>query len=171
MACLQSKLSAAIRRFLVASALGLWLGGFTFYSAVVIHVGTDVLGDHRQVGFITQRVSNCLNLIGAIALVLMLWNMAAMWATAARWKRAALGATWVFMTVSLAALVVLHRSLDGVLDAGSQEITSYDEFLWLHRAYLAVSTAQWGAGLLHVYCLVLPSAAATIESHTLKPGD
>jgi hypothetical protein len=116
-------------------------------------------------------VSNWLNLIGAIAVVLMLWNVAAIWATAARWKRAALGATWVFMTVSRAALVVLHRSLDGVLDAGSQAITSYNDFLWLHRAYLALSTAQWGAGLLHVFCLVLPGAPPTIENHALKPGN
>jgi hypothetical protein len=168
---LRSHLITTIRRFLVAAALGLWVGGFTFYSAVVIHVGTNVLGDHRQVGFITQRVSNWLNLIGAFALVLALWNMAAIRAGAARWRRAALAVTWLFMTLSLAALVVLHRSLDGVLDAGSQEITSYDEFLWLHRAYLAVSTAQWGASLLHSFCLLLPSAPPPIENHALMPGD
>src|SRR5579864_5258627 len=148
MTSLRSSFGTALRRFLVAATLGLWLGGFTFYSAVVIHVGTDVLGDHRQVGFITQKVSNWLNLIGAVTLVLAFWNMAAIRRVAARGKRAVLGATWLVMAISLAALVVLHRSLDGVLNANSQEIVNYDEFLWLHGAYLAVSTVQWGAGLL-----------------------
>ncbi|HEY2148979.1 MAG TPA: hypothetical protein VGH32_13650 [Pirellulales bacterium] len=164
-------LLTALRRFLVAAALGLWLGGFTFYSAVVIHVGTDVLGDHRQVGFISERVSNWLNLIGAVALVLALWNMVAIWRTAARWRQAILGATWLVMTISLAALVVLHRSLDGVLNTDSQEIVNYDEFLWLHGAYLAVSTVQWGAGLLHVFCLVFPSRAPMADHHALNAGD
>ncbi len=171
MTSVQSCFVTAIRRFLVAAALGLWLGGFTFYSAVVIHVGTDVLGDHRQVGFITQRVSNWLNLIGAVALVLAFWNMAAIWRMAARGTRAVLGATWLVMAISLAALVVLHRSLDGVLNTNLQEIVNYDEFLWLHGAYLAVSTVQWGAGLLHVFCLVFPSRVPTADHHALNAGD
>jgi len=168
---LQSNLITAIRRFLVASALGLWLGGFTFYSAVVIHVGTDVLGDHRPVGFITQRVSNWLNLIGAIALLLSLWNMAAIWPAAGRWKRGFLALSWLAMAIALAALVILHRSLDGVLNTDSQEIVNYKEFLWLHRGYLAVSTAQWGAGLLHVFCLLFPSPEPAVGYDALKPGD
>jgi hypothetical protein len=171
MADLRSKLIETIRRFLVASALGLWLGGFTFYSAVVILVGTDVLGDHRQVGFITQRVSNWLNLIGAIALMLALWNMVAIWPTSARWKRSLLALAWLAMAISLAALLPLHRSLDGVLNADSQEIASYEEFLWLHRAYLAISTAQWGAGLVHVLCLVVPSGERAVDYDTLNSGD
>lgn len=170
-ATLQRNLFLAIRRFLVATALGLWLGGFTFYSAVVIHVGTDVLGDHRPVGFITQRVSDWLNLIGAIALLLALWNMAANWPTAARWKRALLALSWLVMAIALAALVVLHCSLDGALNVDSQEIVNYKEFLWLHRAYLAISTAQWGAGLLHVFCLLFPSSEPAVAYDALKLGD
>jgi hypothetical protein len=110
-------------------------------------------------------------MICAVALMLALWNMAAIWKTAPRWRRTILTVSWIAMTVALAALVVLHRSLDGVLNSDSQEIASYYEFLWLHRAYLAVSTAQWGAGLLHVLCLVIPSEPAPAESHALKPGD
>jgi len=136
-----------IRRFLVALGLGLWLGGFTFYSAVVIHVGADVLGDHRPVGFITQEVSNWLNLIGSIVLALLLWNMAATWPAATRWRRAGLAVTWLGMSIGLAALVVLHRSLDAVLNADSREIINYHQFLWLHRFYLAISTGQLGRRL------------------------
>src|SRR5438128_2634153 len=45
----------ALRRFLAACGLAVWLGGFTFYGAVVIPMGEQVLGSHRPVGFITQQ--------------------------------------------------------------------------------------------------------------------
>jgi hypothetical protein len=154
-----------LRRFLVASGLGLWLGGFTFYSAVVIHVGADVLGDHRPVGFITQEVSNWLNLVGAIVLALLLWNMAASWPTATRRRRTGFSVTWLSMAVGMVALVVLHHALDAVLNADSQEIVDYHRFIWLHRFYLAISTGQWGAGLLHVWCLVVPAANTSAPDH------
>jgi hypothetical protein len=156
-----------VRRFLVASAMGLWLGGFTFYGAVVIKVGEAVLGSHRPVGFITQEVSHWLNLIGAVALSLLLWNIAAEWAAVGPWRRFGLAATWIIMAVSLAALVVIHRFLDGVLDVETQKILNYKQFLWLHRIYLAISTAQWAAGLLHACLLLLPSRWPTPEVATV----
>ncbi|HEV3415682.1 MAG TPA: hypothetical protein VG056_02670 [Pirellulales bacterium] len=149
-----------VRRFLVASGLGLWLGGFTFYGAVVIKVGEAVLGSHRPVGFITQEVSHWLNLIGAVAVALLLWNIAAEWAAVGPWRRFGLAATWIIMVAGLAALVVIHRFLDGVLEVETQEILNYKQFIWLHRFYLAISTIQWAAGLLHAWLLLLPSSPA-----------
>ena len=52
-----------LRRFLVLAALMFWQGGFTFYAAVVIKVGQDVLGSHRRQGFVTRRVAQYLNLL------------------------------------------------------------------------------------------------------------
>jgi hypothetical protein len=153
-----------VRRFLVATTTGLWLGGFTFYSGIVIHVGAEVLGDHRPVGFITQEVSRWLNLAGAVALAALLWNMVATWGTQPRLRKACLAATWAAMTAGLAALVVLHLFLDRHLDRASQEIVEYNQFLWLHRAYLAISTAQWGAGLCHVWLLMLPRSDSPAEA-------
>ena len=67
----------ALRRFLVIAAIAFWLGGFTFYSGVAIPMGVEVLGGHRTVGFITERVTNWLNVSGAIALAILLWDMLA----------------------------------------------------------------------------------------------
>ncbi len=146
-----------LRRFLAACGLAVWLGGFTFYGAVVIPMGEQVLGSHRPVGFITQQVSEWLNLIGVVALVLLLANMAAEWRGLSGWRKLGLAATWLIMAVGLAALFALHPSLDAVLQRESQEIVNYDRFLLLHRYYLAISTLQWSAGLLHAWCLLLPS--------------
>jgi hypothetical protein len=152
---------SSIRRFLVATVTGLWLGGFTFYAAVVIKVGEEVLGDHRPVGFITQEVSRSLNAIGVLALVLLLWNMIAVWTSSSRWTKHSLTVSWIVMATAQLCLFAIHPMLDGTLSSSGQEILNYNGFIGLHRAYLAVSTAQWCAGLLHVWCLVI--AACSFE--------
>ena len=81
-----------IRRFLFIAAVAFWLGGFTFYTSVVIPVGTHTLGSVRQ-GFITQQVTGWLNVAGAFALPLVFWNMAAVWRARGRAMRFALAGT------------------------------------------------------------------------------
>ena len=66
-----------LRRFLVLVALMFWLGGFTFYAAVVVPVGQEDLGSHLEQGFITRQVTKYLNLSGAIALLLLAWDVVA----------------------------------------------------------------------------------------------
>ncbi|MCA9269901.1 MAG: hypothetical protein KDA41_15580, partial [Planctomycetales bacterium] len=44
-----------------------WWGGLTFYAGVVVPVGAAVFGSTEQ-GFVTQRVTNWLNLLLAVAL-------------------------------------------------------------------------------------------------------
>ena len=71
--------ATAARRFLVIAAIAFWLGGFTFYSGVAIPMGVEVLGTHRAVGFITERVTNWLNVAGVVALIIFLWNLLLEW--------------------------------------------------------------------------------------------
>lgn len=65
-----ANLMKTFRRFLVLVALGYWQGGFTFYSAIVVRVGEEVLGSAREQGFVTRRITNYLNAAGVVALVL-----------------------------------------------------------------------------------------------------
>jgi hypothetical protein len=41
---------AMVRRFLVLAAVMFWQGGFTFYEAVVVPVGSEILGSHQDQG-------------------------------------------------------------------------------------------------------------------------
>jgi hypothetical protein len=148
----------ALRRFLAACGLAVWQGGFTFYGAVVIPMGVEVLRDHRPVGFITQQVTRWLNLIGAAALALVLVNLAAEWPALGGWRRLGLAGTWFTMALGLVVLFALHPALDALLESTSQDIVDYDRFLFLHRVYLGISTIQWSAALLHAWCLLLPAA-------------
>ena len=47
------------------------MGGFTFYGGVLISTANQVLGSERDVGFVTQQVTNWLNFIGVLALIIL----------------------------------------------------------------------------------------------------
>ena len=57
-------------RSLFLVALSIYIGGFTFYSAVVIPVLHDRLESSLETGLITQRVTDVLNLLGVVTLSL-----------------------------------------------------------------------------------------------------
>src|SRR5438128_7323592 len=65
----------SLRRLLFLWLLMVWQGGFFFYSAVVVHIGIQLLGDMEQ-GQITQQVTNWLNLAGVFALTAWAWDIA-----------------------------------------------------------------------------------------------
>jgi hypothetical protein len=143
-----------VRRFLFVSAVAFWLGGFTFYGSVVIPTGIKVLHGHVKQGFITRQVTEWLNVSGAIALPILLWNTLAIWSARGPRTRCILVATWAAMAAVQVELFLLHPALDRLLDPQAREVLDYGRFDMLHRLYLTSSTIQWAAGLLHVWCAV-----------------
>jgi hypothetical protein len=137
-----------LRRILVLAVLLFWQGGFTFYSAVVIHVGRDVLGSHREQGFVTRRVTNYLNLAGLIALPILAWDVATSRDPVAR-RRWVRWASWSGMALTLALLAWMHPHLDAFLDPVDFSIREHGTFCVWHSWYLHASTVQWGCALLY----------------------
>lgn len=133
-------------------AYAFWQGGFTFYGGVVVPVGTRLLGSTTQQGFITQSVTNYLNLAGLVALALWFLELYLL----ERWRgeeptRHEAFARWLLwwgLAIALAAQFALHARMDGLLDAVSYEVRDPWQFHWLHRAYLMTSTGQWLAGVI-----------------------
>ena len=140
-------------RLSVIGALMFWLGGFTFYAAVVIPTAHDVLGSHREVGFITQAVTYWINLSGAATAALLLIHLLRT-SDRQRWLSRGLWATWVLLTAAQLALFCLHPSLDGFLDAKDHDVLDRAGFYHLHRIYLIIATVQWCAAITHV-CLMV----------------
>ncbi|MBI1916254.1 MAG: hypothetical protein HYS12_16215 [Planctomycetes bacterium] len=136
---------ATVRRALVLAALMFWQGGFTFYAAVVVQVGHEVLSRRLQ-GFVTRRVTNYLNAAGAVALPLLAWDAAARPASR---RRALRWLCWGGLAVALALLVWLHRHLDALLDPAAFAVLDPDAFYPAHRWYLHVSTVQWACALAY----------------------
>ena len=135
-------MATLLRRFVVLTALMFWQGGFLFYASVVVPIGQEVLGSHKEQGFITQRVTNYLNLSGAIALAILAWDIAASRGSSA-WRYGARWLCWLGMLATLLWLVWLHPRLDDLLDTTLKDIIEHRAFRAQHRTYLWVSTAQW----------------------------
>jgi hypothetical protein len=49
----------------------LWWGGLTFYASVVVPTGARILHSHTKQGFITQEVTNWINVTGMVAGLLL----------------------------------------------------------------------------------------------------
>ncbi len=111
-----------------------------FYCSVVITVGAQVLGSELEQGFVTQSVTNYLNIAGAVCLTI--WGIV-FWREKTRW----LGWTlWLSLLLSLAALVILHGGMDQRLEVESHVVAGKG-FYSLHRVYIALSAGQWLASL------------------------
>jgi hypothetical protein len=120
---------------------------------VVVPTGADVLGGHLEQGFVTRRVTNYLNLAGAVALPILAWDVAAS-SDAARWRRRLRWGVWGLLVATLGGLVWLHVRLDHLLNALDQVVLDRAAFRWEHGLYLNVSTVQWIAGLTALFlCL------------------
>ena len=140
-----------LRRFLLFQAWLVWQGGFVFYAAVVVPVGTDVLGSPSAQGFITQQVTGWLNLIGVAFHALLAWNLAAERGTRFWWMRVGLG---IASALLLTALFVLHPILDSFLDPAAQTVREPKVFYRWHNAYLWSSTAQWVLALVNAWLMI-----------------
>ena len=138
------------RRFLMLCAMGLWLGGLTFYSLVVIRAAHQIVGSHTKVGFITQKATLGLNTIGAGALALMLWNGAASWRGCRPWARRGLAAAWLTTAAAHAWIYALHGRLDMMLDLQARRVHEGASFHGPHELYLIATAIEWGAGLVYL---------------------
>ncbi len=144
---IQTRMMTLIRRWLLLLALMFWLGGFTFYGAVVVPIGSSVLGSEREQGFITRSVTNYLNLAGVIALAIWAWDLAAMRGTSPGGRRLRL-VIWAGCAVSLVVLIGMHFMLDQFLVPADATILNPKRFHFMHEIYLIVSTIQWAGSLV-----------------------
>src|SRR5262245_36094360 len=136
------------RRLLVLIALMFWQGGFTFYAAVVVPVGQEVLGSHFKQGRITRRVTVYLNLAGAAALLPLAWDVVAA-RERSSWRRRVRGVCVAGMAAGLGLLAWLHPRLDELIDLDVGYVSDRRAFYTGHRWYLWISTVQWGLGLVY----------------------
>jgi len=143
-----------LRRFVVLCAVGLWLGGLTFYTLRVIPAAHQVVGSHTRVGFITRRATTDLNLIGAAALVLLLGNGLLSWRRAGPWTRGLGAASWAVSAAGLVWLFLLHAQLEAMLDIPARQVREGMAFHGPHETYLVATAIVWSAGLVQtVVCL------------------
>lgn len=138
-------------RFLVVSALGLWLGGFTVYAAFVIRIGHRLVPGGRF-GFVTAQVTSVLDVLAGIAAAAVTINLVASRRVLSGGLRWASLAAWIVLVAGLLAAFILHARLDALLAFKTREISDPTRFQTLHEAYEMAATIQWGAGLVALWC-------------------
>jgi hypothetical protein len=124
------------RQFLVILAFMLWQGGFIFYGAVVVPIGTAVLESDRLQGFITQRVSIWLNILGVTWCIVCAWDS---WHHRDRLRMTLVGIVFVL----LLGLFATHVEMSTHLDPEEQTLSDRPTFRRWHQLYLCMSTIQW----------------------------
>jgi hypothetical protein len=145
--------------------MAFWWGGLSFYALVVVPIGVDVLGGETEQGFITQRVSNIINLAGVGTLVILLWSMFTIWRDRGRIAKIGLAGSWIVMVITQAVLLAMHPRLDAMLDAQSHSINDPASFHSIHELYLTIVGVQWTAGLMHFVLILL---RAEMISRTIR---
>lgn len=141
---------AMLRRLGYFLLMGAWMGGFTFYALIVIPTAGLVLGGEREVGFITQKVTFWLNLIGLACLGFFAWDMLCDWSSLTRPLRRWLATSWIVMSAMFPGLFMVHRLMDRLLESPGFKIHQISHFTDLHTVYLGFATVQWTAAVLHI---------------------
>jgi hypothetical protein len=156
---------------LLLVTLMFWQGGFMFYGAIVVPVGSEVLGSHLTQGFITRAVTNYLNLAGAVALAVWCWDVAAE-RTSTRRRRRLRWLVWSLLVVLLGVLAWLHLRLDEFLDTDSFRVLDQSGYHRLHERYLLISTVQWaGAIFLAALTILAWREADVVHPHGAETGE
>jgi hypothetical protein len=147
-------------RFASLAALAFWMGGFTFYALIVIPTGTRLLGSVEQ-GLVTQKVTQWMNLLGALSLAILLPG-----ARRSRWC----ALSWLVMALAQIVLFWLHPRLDALIDGSLPAVSDETRFYRWHQAYLVTVTIQWAAALVHLWSVAIPwvqsRAAAPARAQT-----
>jgi hypothetical protein len=149
------------RRLLLLWLFMFWQGGFLFYSAIVVSIGSDVQGSDFAQGLITRRVTTALNLTGLA--VLLVWTLDLFAERDTRLKRRL--AVWVFLVVTLGVLAWLHPRMDALIDLEHERLRDGSLFRNLHRWYLRVCTVQWIASVVFTFWTLQNWRAADRNSH------
>jgi hypothetical protein len=140
------------RRMVLLVSLMFWQGGFMFYGGVVVPVGAAILGSERKQGFITQSVTNYLNVAGAVCLGVWLEHL---------WRDRRKGVSklewgfWTFAAVSVIVLAGLHVRMDHILSTEVSSVLDPEWFGRFHKLYLLTSSVQWLLSLALLFLAVL----------------
>ncbi|MFQ3594379.1 MAG: hypothetical protein SNJ82_14470 [Gemmataceae bacterium] len=145
-------------RWGVLAALMMWVGGFTFYTAIVVPLGTEQLGAIGQ-GFITREVAIRINIIASITIALLLIDQL-LTADPSRLRRGLRLTLWLLLVAAQLGLFLLHGWLDSYLDLQTQQIEARPSFYQWHRLYLWLHTGQWVVALVEIALLLAAWQAA-----------
>lgn len=135
---------------LAVLAWALWMGGFTFFTAVSLRVAHKVLDDPGDFGFVTQVVTDRLNAIGLVAVLLLAAQLAGAWKSMTKRPQIAMVTTWLTLAITLGLMFMQHNQIDALIDFQQRVVLDHDAFEVIHNRYELVATIQWFAAVVHL---------------------
>lgn len=143
------------RKYLLIQSLAVAFGGFFLYAAIVVPTATEVIGGTTQ-GFVTQRVTNALNVLSGFAAMMLAWDWLAIRSLRSRRANWTLLSSTCCIAICTLTLAWLHGRLDSLLDPSDMTVLDSEHFYALHRIYLWLATVQWIASLIATWVVVAP---------------
>jgi hypothetical protein len=161
-------MAITFRRFALLQALLVWQGGFLFYAAFVVPEGTDLFGATGQ-GAVTARVTDTLNLLGAVGVAVFAIELSytrdpSPRRTAWRWW------AWGVALLCQAVLFYVHLLLDYLMDDARRRVVVVGPFYAVHTVYLHTSTVQWLACLLLMWLTLRAWRAEDADPRIQSPS-
>ena len=134
----------------------------TFYAIVVVPVANSILPSGEQ-GFVTQEVTNWMNRLGVLVLLILVAN-------ALYLRSRAFWGVCAILIASYVALFVVHGQIDQLLDPSAFAVADQERFQSLHERYLIVVTTQWFAALAALWLLLCGQATSGETSEGKRDG-
>jgi hypothetical protein len=155
-------------RILLLLVYALHWGGLTFYTGIVLRISHDVLNDPMDGGLITQRVTGVLQILGVVAVVLMLCNCVVVVRRSKSYGYALFACTAI-LGCSLIGLFLVHGQLDAMIDVETFEISDRGAFDAGHQRYNQLTTIEWLSSLAYLPITVF--AWRSIDSNMNRLSD
>lgn len=154
-----------LARFITFFAMAFAFGGFFFYAAVVVPIGTQVLGSTTQ-GYVTRHVTDVLNWATLVTAILV--ALEAFFGGYLLGRRRLLLACVLAILTSVGCLFWLHELLEGEMLEDEFGVDNASRFYSLHRVYLWLSTLQWIASL-PIWWILVTSQSSTHSPLSNQP--
>lgn len=135
--------------FLINLAWIFWFGGLTFYMAVVVPIGGDIIGSDVQ-GEITSVVTGYINVASMLAACLMYFRGRKLDSKVIVWSAIMILLSSIVLVWLRLQLLARMDAPDDLTDATSPWFSELS-FYTIHRVYLWITTAQWICGLAIVW--------------------
>jgi len=129
-------------RFLAVIAFALWIGGFTFHTAVTLRVGGDIIGGLEQ-GYVTQAALGKLHGFALAMVLVAALDNALHWRSVKPVARGFRCAAFAIMAVCVMILFQIHGDMSGLLDADAMTRPDKTAFSPLHERYQMFASVLW----------------------------
>lgn len=133
-----------LSRFLAIVALMYWLGGFVFYSSLVVPTGRATLKPPSDQAFVTAAVTGKMAWVatGAWLVLLLEWLQS----TRSPWRFALLCGLAALQVV----MALLHGPMVQYMDASTLTVVDVAAIRPYHKAYMVVGSIQIAMALIYI---------------------